>query len=188
MNTTRLAILVATTTLALSACSTVPPPSPGPGHTDPPPSTEPGGGGGQPGNVGSGTLLPPDFPFQLPGGGADPIDPSPQIVQPRAGLRDVHPVGATRIDALVDGRHVVVRVSWYSGVEPCHVLAGVDVATTGTTITLTVSEGSADPQAACIELAQYKGVIVNLGELEPGTYTIAAGGGGEAEPITITVA
>ena len=188
MNIIRLAALVAGATIALSACSSAPPASTAPTPTDPPPSTDPGGGAGQPGNVGSGVVLPPGFPFQVPGGGAAPVEPSPQIVQPKAGLQGVHPVGATRIDALVDGRHVVVRLSWYSGVEPCHVLAGVDVAKSGTTITLTVHEGSADPQAACIELAQYKGVIVDLGELEPGTYTVAAGGGGEAKPITITVA
>jgi hypothetical protein len=38
----------------------------------------------------------------------------------------------------------------------------------------------------CIEIAMYKATIVDLGELEPGEYTIRASEG-EAPPITVTV-
>ena len=41
-------------------------------------------------------------------------------------------------------------------------------------IDLTVVEGAADAGAICIEIAKLKATIVDLGELEPGTYTIAA--------------
>ena len=79
-----------------------------------------------------------------------------------------------------------MRVAWWSGVEPCSVLAGVDVARDGDTFTLTVREGSAAaPDTMCIEIAQYKATIVDLGELDPGTYTISAFG--DAAPVTVTV-
>ena len=62
-----------------------------------------------------------------------------------------------------------MRVDWFSGVEPCSVLAGVDVVRDGNTFKLTVNEGSAAaPDTACIDIAMYKGTIVDLGELEPG--------------------
>jgi hypothetical protein len=38
----------------------------------------------------------------------------------------------------------------------------------------------------CIEIAELKATIVDLGELEPGDYSIRAGEG-EAPPITVTV-
>jgi hypothetical protein len=189
MNVNRLPLLVLPLVLSLTACMSgaAPAASPSPTPVAPQPSALPGGGGA-PGNAGSGIVLPPDFPISFPGVGNDPNLGAPQLVQPQVGLLDVHPVGATKVDAAVDGRKVLVRISWWSGVEPCHVLAGVDVAKDGTNITLTVNEGSGDPQAICIEIAQLKGAIVDLGELEPGTYTISAGGGGDATPVTVTIA
>ena len=38
----------------------------------------------------------------------------------------------------------------------------------------------------CIELAEFKRALVDLGELEPGTYTISDATGGAA-PISVTV-
>ena len=98
----------------------------------------------------------------------------------------MHQVAATRLDTASNGRDLAVRVAWWSGVEPCTVLAGVDVARDGNTFTLTVREGSgAPPDTACIEIAQYKATIVDLGELEPGTYTVTAFG--DAPPVTVTI-
>ena len=115
----------------------------------------------------------------------DPGEPQPTLVAPGVGLTGIHPVGASKLDTAVNGRDLAVRVSWYGGVEPCSVLAGVDVARDGNTFTLTVREGSAAaPDTACIEIALYKGTIVDLGELEPGTYTITAFG--DAPPVTVT--
>lgn len=188
MNTPRRLLPLGFLMLVVGACSAAAPsasPSPEPSPSAPPASSEPGGG--QPGNTGSGAILPPDFPVTFPGVPGDPAPGEPTIVQPRAGLLDVHPVGVTRIDALVDGRQVVVRLTWYSGVEECHALAGVDVDKSGTAITLTVNEGTPNRDAVCIELAMLKAVVVDLGELEPGSYTISAGGQGDAQPVTVTV-
>ena len=57
----------------------------------------------------------------------------------------------------------------------------------GTAITIQLIEGSGDATAICIEIAEQKATIVDLGELDPGTYTISAGGKGDATPVTITV-
>ena len=110
----------------------------------------------------------------------------PSNVTRGVGLTGIHPVGATKLETATNGRDLAVRVDWFSGVEPCSVLAGVDVARDGNTFTLTVREGSAAaPDTACIEIALYKGTIVDLGELEPGTYTITAFG--DAPPVTVTI-
>jgi hypothetical protein len=156
---------------------------PGPIGTEPSAPARPdepvtgGGSGGDPG-TGVGSSGDP--------GVIDPGEPEPTLVTSRAGLTGVHPVAATRLDTALNGRDLAVRVAWWSGVEPCSVLAGVDVARDGDTFTLTVREGSAaPPDTACIEIAQYKATIVDLGELEPGTYTITAFG--DAAPVTVTI-
>ncbi len=182
--------------LLLAACSAAPvPTSPTqPSPTDPnaPIGTEPGGGGsggssgggsggGSGGAPGSGITI-PDFP--PPGGGGQPGE-NPTIVVPKPGRLNVHPVGASRIEARVDARRVLVRVSWWSGVEPCYVLDSVLVERTGMNVTITIREGADRLDVACIEIAMLKATIVDLGELEPGTYTVSAGG--EAAPIQVTV-
>jgi hypothetical protein len=139
---------------------------------------DPSTGGGADGNAGSGTGGKPGF--------ADPGEPAPTLVAPGVGLTGVHQVAATKLDTALNGRDLAVRVAWWSGVEPCNVLAGVDVARDGNTFTLTVREGSGAPSdTACIEIAQYKATIVDLGELEPGTYTVTAFG--DAPPVTVTI-
>ncbi|MEO8228651.1 MAG: hypothetical protein ABI628_02695 [Chloroflexota bacterium] len=117
-----------------------------------------------------------------------PIDPGigePTIVVAKPGRLEPHPVGAIRIESRVNGRRVVVRLTWYSGVEPCSVLDTVGVVRTGNDIVLTIREGADKLGVACIELAMLKATIVDLGELEPGTYAISAGG--DAPPIQVVV-
>ena len=139
--------------------------APAPSGPDDPVTGGPGAGG-------------PGFP--------DPGQPQPTIVAPGVGLTGIHPVGATKVETAINGRDLAVRVDWFSGVEPCSVLAGVDVARDGNTFKLTVNEGSAAaPDTACIDIAMYKGTIVDLGELEPGTYTVTAFG--DAPPVTVTI-
>ena len=141
-----------------------------------------GGGGSDPGQ-GGGTL--PGDPGD-PGAGAGDDGPATPV-QPVAGAVGVHDVVAAGLQAAVDGRRVTVELRWWSGVEPCYVLAGVDVVRDGSTFTLTILEGSAaGPDVACIEMAMLKSTIVDLGELEPGTYTIRAFG--DAAPVEVTVA
>jgi hypothetical protein len=142
-----------------------------------------GSGGSEPGNPGGGdgtVTSPPNA-----GGGGDPTNPQPTMVVPGTGLTGIHQVGATKLEAAVNGRGVAVRIAWWSGVAPCSVLAGVGVVRDGTTFTLTVTEGSGGSGVACIEIAMYKATIVDLGGLDPGTYTITAFG--DARPIEVTV-
>ena len=46
--------------------------------------------------------------------------------------------------------------------------------------TITLREGHGPGEVACIDLAQLKATRIDLGELEPGTYTVVDGGGGTA--------
>lgn len=174
-------------TFTLGACSAATPstaPTPSPTANDLPASVAPGGGGGSGGNTGTG-IVNPD-PGVLPG----PVDPGagqPKLVVAKAGQLDPHPVTATNLQASVDGRRVLVKISWYSGVEPCDVLDSVKVQRDGTNIAITPFEGMGDANAVCMEMAVLKATIVDLGELEPGTYQISAPNS-EAKPIEITVA
>ena len=74
-----------------------------------------------------------------------------------------------------------------SGVEPCNVLDSIVVRTGPQAFEITLREGHGPGDVACIEIAQYKRAMVDLGELEPGTYRITDGTGGAA-PISVTVA
>ena len=78
------------------------------------------------------------------------------------------------------------EVSWYGGVAPCSVLDSVTVDRAPGTIALTVIEGSSDLAAVCPEIAMLKATIVDLGELEPGNWTITSPNG-DASPIQLTI-
>jgi hypothetical protein len=170
----------ATPTPAASAPPSVPAATPTP---VPVPSASDGAGGaggsGVAGNPGAGGgVVDP-----APGGGAAG---DPTLVKPVAGLAGIHAVAASSLEATVTGRRVTVRVSWTSGVEPCYALAGVDVVRDGSMFTLTVAEGSAAaPDTMCIEIAMFKATDVDLGELEPGAFTVIAFG--DARPIEVVV-
>jgi hypothetical protein len=149
----------------------------------PNPGGDVGRGGAGGGNVGGGVVVPD------PGGGGDPADGSrPSIETPVPGQLNPTPVSVWKMEPSVDGRHVTVLLSWWSGVAPCSVLDSVDVSRDGTTITMTPREGT-DPnagnQVACPAIAMLRGTIVDLGELEPGTWTLVANG--DLAPVTITV-
>jgi hypothetical protein len=167
-----------TPSLSTLARSEVPSPTPVP---VPDPSAGSGSaGGGSSGNPGTGIIDPAP-----PGIGGNPGDPKPAFVTPVAGAKDVHPIIATGLRAAANGRKVAAQVSWYGGVEPCSVLASVDVTRDGRTITLTVNEGSvAAPDTMCIEIAMLKATVVDLGELDPGTWTIVAH---DAPPVEVVV-
>jgi hypothetical protein len=180
--------------LAIGACSgaaapSASPPPTTPGTPSPAPSDRPGSGGA--GSSGDAGVTDPSSP--IGGGIVDPapVDPGlgqPKLVIARPGQLNPRPVGASLLEPAVEGRHVLVRVTWWSGVEPCNVLDSVKVDRSGTAITVQLIEGTGDATVACIEIAQQKATIVDLGELEPGTYTVSALGGGDATPVTVTVA
>ena len=186
-----LALAVAAT-LGVAACSSSSAPSAPPmdRSTTPPVSGEPlagsldpgsGATGGSAGDPGSGVGIVPVNP--------PPVDPGagrPQLVRPVPGRLNPHPVVPTALQASVDGRHVLVEVSWYGGVEPCSVLDSVLVERNGGDIAITPIEGSSDATAICIEIALLKATIVDLGELEPGTWRIVAPGSGAA-PVVIAI-
>jgi hypothetical protein len=145
------------------------------------PSLEPGGGGSS-GNSGSGIGI--DLPLA-----PTPVDPGagqPTLVVPKPGQADIHPVVPTALQASVDGRHVLVKVTWYGGVEPCSVLDSVKVERSGSTIAITPFEGTGNALAMCIEIAVLKATIVDLGDLDPGRYRVSGPGSG-TPPIEVTV-
>jgi len=118
-----------------------------------------------------------------PGGGAPSGD---GFVVPKPGQLDVHPVRMDLLEASVDGRHVVVTLHWTSGVEPCNTLDSIVVDRGDHTFTFTVREGHGPEAIACIEIAMLKQARVDLGELDPGTYTLTDSQGG-ATPIQVVV-
>jgi hypothetical protein len=128
-----------------------------------------------------------------PGMSIAPVDPNgpggngqAALVIPRPGQKDLRPVSPTKLETSVDGRHVLVKISWYSGVEPCNVLDSIKVERSGNEIAVTPMEGTGDGDAMCIEIALLKATIVDLGDVEPGTWTIVAPTG-DAPPVEITI-
>jgi hypothetical protein len=173
-------LVIVVTSVVLAGCATgssaspsatafVPPsPAPGTGSVlsavpsqteEASPSTEPNGGG-----------LPP-----------------PRIVTPKPGQLDVHPIAAEQLAATVTGRNVAVEITYASGVEPCYVLDSIVVERGDHAFTITLRQGHGPGDAVCIQLAEIVRSFVDLGELQPGTYTISDSQKG-AQPISVTVA
>jgi ABC-type transport system substrate-binding protein len=174
------AVLTAlTVSLVLVACSSAAAPSTPPSES-PPSASPPGSGGGSDPGLGSGEPIGTD-----PGNGD--VDPGqPALVVPKPGQLNVHPVAIEEMEARVEGRHAVLNARWWSGVEPCYVLDSVAWKRDGKTITISVREGSGGEDVICIDIAMYKATVIDLGELEPGEYTVVAGDG-NAAPITFTI-
>jgi hypothetical protein len=186
---TRLVVLGLLAVVIATACSSAAGPAsflPTPSSAAPSSGSDGATGGGSSGAPGQ---TDPDTSVGSPIG-QQPLDPGvgqPKLVIPRPGQLNPRPVGAARLEPAVDGHHVLIRVMWWSGVEPCHILDSVKVERSGTDIAIQLVEGTGDAQAICIEIAEQKATIVDLGELEPGTYTISAAGKGDATPVTVTV-
>ena len=128
--------------------------------------------------------------IDLPAPSDDPalIDPLGRVVTPKPGQLDVRAIPAQTLSAAVDGRRVTVSIDYTSGVEPCYILDSIVVAVgadTGT-FAITLREGHGPGDVVCIEIAESKRAIVELGELAPATYTISDATGGGA-PITVTI-
>jgi hypothetical protein len=135
----------------IPSSSTVRPANPAPGAQTP---------GSAPGSAPPVVSTQAPNPLQPP---ADPFQPQSKLVEPRPGMDNVHQTGWERVEILGPNR---VRVHFVSGVEPCSVLDHVDVEYRPAEIVITLFEGS-DPaarDAACIMIAVYKAVDVDLGE------------------------
>jgi hypothetical protein len=168
--------------LLLAACSSAAAPPGGSSGPDASsaPSVPAGTGGGSPGDPGTGVGGP---------AGPTPVDPGagqPALQVAKPGRLNPHPVSPQSLQASVDGRHVLVKVAWYGGIPPCSVLDSVNVERSDRTIALTVIEGADAADAICAEIAMLKATIVDLGDLEPGTWTITAPTG-DAQPITVVI-
>ena len=150
-------------------------------------------GTGTPGSTPGATRSPiatgPDAPIGTelpPGGGGDPGIGGGELTIPQPGQLDVHPIAADSLEAEVNGRAVTVRITFISGVEPCSVLDTIVVDRGQMAFAITLLEGHAPGNNICIEIAKVKHALVDLGELEPGTYTISDASGGAA-PIQVVV-
>jgi hypothetical protein len=131
-----------------------------PATTLPPPATQPPTAGFAPGSPPPTFVIPTTHPYEPP---PDPYAPESTIVQPRPGMENLHKTGWDRVEILGANK---VRVHFVSGVAPCTVLDHVDVDYRPGEIVITLWEGN-DPSAremACIMIAQYKAVDVNLAE------------------------
>ena len=154
-------------------------PTPGGPASSEAPGGGTGGGGVATSDPGSGAGVPV---------GPTPVDPGanqPHLEIPKPGQQNPHPVAVQSLQASVDGRHALIKVTWYGGIAPCSVLDSVRVDRGDGTIALTVIEGSADPTAICPEIAMLKATIADLGELAPGLWTITATS--EVAPIELTI-
>jgi len=128
--------------------------------------------------------------IDLPAPSEDPalIDPLVRIVVPKPGQLDVRPIPAQKLSAATVGRHVTLTIDYTSGVEPCYVLDSIVVAVDADakTFAITLREGHGPQDVVCIEIAESKRTIVDLGDQALGTYAISDTTGGAA-PITVTV-
>lgn len=115
------------------------------------------------------TIVPPTTPSATvpPGAG------QPKRVQPVAGATDLRK--HVFQSASASGAQSV-GVRFWNGVEPCYVLGRVDVAETPSTVTITLWTGSgpAAAGAACIQIAAYYEVVVQL-QAPLGTRTVIDG-------------
>jgi len=183
---TALRTLPALLAVVLAACSAAAGPTPAP-TPEPTPTEVPGPGGiGGGGSVGGGGAPPPGGIVD-PGGGMDPILGQASFVTPTPGLVDQRPVSVHLVRATADPAGVSAELRWWSGVAPCTALDSVQVDRdkAARTIRLTVIEGSGRGDMACIDIAQLKATVVDLGALAAGTWTISAEG--DAPAISLEV-
>ena len=183
MLTSRTLPAVLLTILTVAACGAAAGPSPTPAATpEPTPTAVPGnvggGAGGGGGAIGGGGG----------GMGLDPILGQATFVGPTPGLINQHPVSVQLVRAVADDRGATAELRWWSGVPPCNALDSVQIEKdeTARTIKLTVIEGSGRGDMACIDIAQLKATVVDLGKLAAGTWTISAEG--DAPSVELEVA
>lgn len=139
-------------------------------------------GVGEPGGTGTGTPIATDLP---PGNDSPPVGGG-DLTLPQPGQLDVRDIPIELLEADVDERSVTLRITFTSGVEPCHVLDSMVITPGDHSFAITLREGHGPGDPVCIQIARQKHAIVELGEVEPGTYTITDTTGGAA-PIEVVV-
>jgi hypothetical protein len=180
--------MLAVAMLAVAACSTSGTTTPraptaGSAETDAP-ITTPGASGASIGDPAASATIDPGSPIapavELPPPG------SGELVVPKPGQLDVREIPAELLEAEVDGRSVTLRITFTSGVEPCYVLDSIVVNRGDRTFAVALRQGHPPGDLVCIDIAVSKHALVDLGDLEPGTYTITDAAGG-APPIEVVV-
>ncbi|WP_433221718.1 hypothetical protein [Microtetraspora malaysiensis] len=81
-------------------------------------------------------------------------------VKPKGGTVDPRKVRWTSAKPIRNGRYL--RVTWWSGVEPCTVLDRVRVKETRKKVTVTLYEGRGKDAQMCVMIAVRKSTIVKL--------------------------
>ncbi len=116
----------------------------------------------------------------MPAGEPDEA-PKPDVVKPRPGMANVHPINW---DSSALNSPSSVRITFYGGVAPCHVLDSVKVSYKAKKIAVTLYSGSdpAKPDTACIEIAKLMAVDVKLTE-DVGDRQIVDGAPGAVTPM-----
>ena len=146
--------------------------------------TDPGTGGGSDPGTGGGGIL---FPIP-PDPGDDPNLGDANYVTPGKDLINQRPMNVQLVRALVeDDGTVLADLRWWSGVAPCNQLDRVEIRRddAASTIHLTVIEGSGKGDMMCIEIAELRATVVDLGELASGTWTISAEGDAPAVRVDV---
>jgi hypothetical protein len=141
---------------SLVACGSESSVDPGAGPTTTDPTLDPDGVAGcGPGPTPSGVSSWEPCPSH------DPSGPGYQLVEPRDGLVDPHPVDWLR--AKVSDDDMTLTITFWSGVEECYGVSSVDVKDPADgPVEVTIYEGR-DPDAeTCIEIAVKKAVRVTL--------------------------
>lgn len=96
----------------------------------------------------------------------DEDEMEPQLVEVQPDAEDPRVRDWTEVYVLDGGTTIELR--WWGGVEPCHVVAGVDVDHGEELITVTLMEGTGPTpdgeDVACIDIARYTAVRVPLDE------------------------
>lgn len=173
-------VLVSLIALVIAGC-TAAGPSASPGASAPPGSLPPAE---EPGSAD------PSAPIGSDGapGDGDPggNGPEGEVVVPKPGQLDVGPIPADSLAATVDGRRVLLTVTFTSGVEPCAVLDSIIVQRGEGAFAVTLRQGRGPGDNVCILIAVVKRTVIDLGELAPGTYTVSDATGG-APAITVVV-
>ena len=165
----RTATFLAAGALILAGCTAAGAPAPSG-------STPRSSGPSEPSADAPGSAAPPS---DATGGGTIDGPGAPRLVVPKPGQLEPRPIGAESFATRVDGRRVIVTVTWTSGVEPCNVLDHVEVHRDGQAFAITLFEGHGPGNQVCIMLAEQHRTEVGLStdDLAPGTYTISDGTG-----------
>jgi hypothetical protein len=114
-----------------------------------------------------------------------PVGAKPVVPKPGQAI-NVHAVAADGLQARVDGRTIIVRATWTSGVEPCTILDSIVVDEGEGTYMVTLREGSTPQDIACIAIAEQHVTEFEIPNVTAGSWTIVDSGG-LAPPVKVTV-